>query len=71
MVRGIDACVDDDTVDLWMPIRKGSGRAAAYHSATICAKSELQPTFPSHDLRSLMAQAPTLQIHPRILTKLV
>jgi hypothetical protein len=69
MVRGIDACVDDDTVDLWMPIRKGSGRAAAYHSATICAKSELQPTF--HDLRSLMAQAPTLQIHPRILAKLV
>ena len=36
-------------------------------SATICEKSELQPTFLSHDLRSLMAQVPTLQIHPMIL----
>ena len=27
----MDACVDDDTVDLWMPVRKGSGRAAGYH----------------------------------------
>ena len=40
-------------------------------SATICEKSELQQTFLSHDLRSLMAQVPTPQIHPKILATLV
>jgi len=40
-------------------------------SATIWAKSELQPTFLSDDLRSLVAQAPMLQIHTRILATLV